>query len=63
VTIPRVFVVQDRPSLEVSKAERYGTLVTIFPERDQMYDPDASAKRILRKMGNFTDKDYILAMR
>lgn len=58
----KVFVVQERPKLDISSAAHYGTLVTIFPERDQLYDPDAAVKRILRVMGNFTEEDYILAI-
>lgn len=60
--IPRVYVVQERPGLEISKAERYGILIPVFPEHDQMYDPDAARKRIMRLMGNFTERDYILAV-
>lgn len=62
MTDPRVYVVQDRPQLDMSSAEMYGELVRIFPERDQMYDADAAIKRILRVMNNFTDQDYLLAV-
>lgn len=58
----KVFVVQDRPRLDIGSAESYGEVVTIFPERDQLYDPDAAVKRIVRVMGNFTEQDYILAI-
>lgn len=57
-----VYVVQERPKLDMSSARSYGDLVFVFPERDQLYDPDAAQKRILRHMGNFTERDYILAV-
>ena len=58
----KVYVVQERPKLDISSAEQYGVLIPIFPERDQLYDPDAATKRIVRVMGNFTEQDYILAV-
>jgi hypothetical protein len=58
----RVYVVQERPQLDIRSAESYGEIHTIFYERDQLYDPDAAVKRILYRMPNFTDSDYILAI-
>lgn len=57
----RVYLVQWRP-LDFSSAEQYGELVRIFDERDQMYDMDAATRRLLQRMPNFTDDDYIVAV-
>lgn len=61
-TFSKVFVVQDRPQLDMSTAERYGLLIKVFPEKDQLYDPHAAAQRILKWMPNYTERDYILAV-
>lgn len=62
MTGSKVFVVQDRPQLDMSSAERYGDMIKIFPAQDQLYDPDAAVKKIMKWMPNFTERDYILAV-
>lgn len=58
---PRVYVVQDRShKIDVTPAEEYGELVTVFGAHERLYNMKAGLLKAHSALKHFRDQDYIL---
>src|SRR5690606_23005204 len=55
-----VYITQDMRGRDVSDAAAYGDLEIIIPEGEQVYSTQPTVKKIMRKLMNFSDDDYLL---
>lgn len=57
---PTVYVVQERPKIDIRQAADYGEVKLLLDADEQMYDMDAAIRQIFNGMHKFSELDYIL---
>ena len=60
---PNVFLVQEKPYINVVGAADYGDIVVLFESGQQIrFIPQPAIRKLKRKLKDFNDNDYLLMM-
>lgn len=57
---PRVFVVQEHPTYDISHATKFGTIVVVLPPGNITYSIDHAIERMKRILDDVTEDDWLL---